>query len=72
MPGIQDKLVGALEFKDDCELTELFQIQSKIIQANNQKQTYRIKVQGKYWSKNGAEIILRVLIYIKIMILNID
>jgi len=24
MPGIQDKLVGALEFKDDCELTELF------------------------------------------------
>ena len=34
-------------------------------ESNHRKYTYRVKVQGKYWSEDGAEGILRVLTCIK-------
>jgi hypothetical protein len=35
------------------------------VRANHRKYTYRVKGQGKYWSEDGAEGILRVLTCIK-------
>ena len=34
-------------------------------ESNHRKYTYRVKGQGKYWSEDGAEGILRVLTCIK-------
>ena len=110
MPEIQGKLISALEFKYDRELTDVIldTAESKLIdeldtpenhenldrlrnyiyrrwndikpfrmrslpvikaigccESNHRKYTYRVKGQGKYWSEDGAEGILRVLTCIK-------
>ena len=110
LPGMQGKLISAVEFKYDRCLTDaiLDTIESNLIdelntpenhenlrrlrsylhrhwadikpfkmrklpvikaigccESNHRKYTYRVKGQGKYWSEDGAEGILRVLTCIK-------
>uniref|UniRef100_UPI000C7659CC UPF0236 family transposase-like protein n=1 Tax=Lactobacillus helveticus TaxID=1587 RepID=UPI000C7659CC len=62
MPAMQSKLISAVEFKYDRHLTDVI---LDTIESNHRKYTYRVKGQGKYWSEDGAEGILRVLTCIK-------